>query len=69
MNQYMRHASLHGLPVLLMLTGCDTINWERGVYDTLENKRQMECQKVNTPDCGERQSYDKYQRQRNESGQ
>lgn len=54
------------LLVLLMTfcTGCSSETVRRTAYETLQNVHQQECMRDRSMDCGQRESYEDYQSQR-----
>ena len=56
------------LAVIALVAGCSTETAKRTAYETLQNIREQECLKdPNSPsECGKRDSYEDYQRKRNE---
>lgn len=52
--------------VAVLLCGCSADTAKRTAYETLQNIHQQECMRNSTQDCGERESYDDYQRKREE---
>lgn len=51
-----------------LASGCSTEAWKRTGYETLQNIHQQQCAKSFSTECGERQSYDAYQRKVEELG-
>jgi uncharacterized protein YceK len=54
------------LAVVALVSGCSSETAKRTAYETLQNVREQECLKNpnSSSDCGKRDSYDVYQRQR-----
>jgi len=57
---------LTGLFYLCMIAGCSSETAKRTTYETLQNIREQECMKNPSSDCGRRDTYDQYQKQRKE---
>jgi len=51
----------------LCIAGCAAETWKRTTYETLQNVNQQACEKTPGVDCP-RQSYDDYQRMREDTG-
>jgi hypothetical protein len=49
--------------LLPAVCACGTEAWKRTGYETLQNIHQQQCEKTLSVDCGERKSYDAYQRE------
>ena len=56
-----------GLGTALFIAACSTETAKRTTFETLQNLRQQECQKNGDADCQKRESYDEYQRQKQEA--
>jgi len=52
------------LIIIAMTAGCSSDMAKRTAYETMQNVRQQECLKNPAMECGKRESYDDYQRQR-----
>jgi hypothetical protein len=66
----MKHVfALTGLIIFALMEGCSSDTAQRTAYETLQNVREQECLKNPSQDCGKRQSYEDYQRQRKELDQ
>jgi hypothetical protein len=52
------------LIVAVLFTGCSADAAKRTAYETLQNIHQRECMSNSALDCGQRESYDDYQRER-----
>ena len=50
--------------MLLVLTACNSETVKRTTYDTLQNIEKQQCQKDFSKNCPEQDSYDDYQKQR-----
>lgn len=50
--------------VILWTLGCSTESWKRTGYETLQNIEDERCLRDWSSDCPERESYDEYQRKR-----
>ena len=48
------------------IRACSTETAKRTTFETLQNLRQQECQKNGDADCQKRESYDEYQRMKQE---
>ncbi len=56
------------LPLSLILLGGCSADWaQRLGYHAVQNAGQMQCQKAMANDCERRQSYDEYQRERQQA--
>jgi hypothetical protein len=55
-----------GVLVVCFLPGCGSELARRAAYETLQNVGQRQCERELSADCGERPSYETYQRQREE---
>jgi hypothetical protein len=51
--------------LLSAASGCSSESWKRTGYETLQNIKQQQCDKNPSAsgECGERKSYDAYQRE------
>jgi len=49
-----------------MVCGCSIESIKRTTYETLQNFNRQKCVKNLSSDCGKKESYDEYQRQRKE---
>ena len=66
----MRHiVAISGLMVLAFLAGCSSESAKRTAYETLQNVHEQQCLKNPSQDCGKRETYDQYQKQRKELDQ
>lgn len=55
------------VPLVLGLCGACGADWpQRLGYHAVQNAGQLQCQKAMANDCERRQSYDEYQRERQE---
>jgi hypothetical protein len=54
--------------ILVIASACSSDAAKRTAYETLQNVGQQECVKNKSSDCGNRESYDDYQRRRKELG-
>jgi hypothetical protein len=54
------------LAIIVIVTACSSDAAKQTAYETLQNIGQQECQKNMPSDCQSRESYDDYQRQREE---
>ncbi len=54
------------LAMIAILSGCSSEAAKRTAYETMQNVREQECLKNPAMDCGKRESYEDYQRQRKE---
>ena len=52
------------LAIVVLTAGCSADTAKRTTYETLQNVREQECLKNPSADCGKRQSYEDYERQR-----
>jgi uncharacterized protein YceK len=53
------------LAVVALISGCSSVTAKRTAYETLQNVRERECLKdPSATDCGKRDSYEDYERQR-----
>ena len=52
------------LAAIILVSGCSSESAKRTAYETLQNVREQECLKNPSADCGKRQSYEDYERQR-----
>lgn len=52
------------LAIVALTAGCSADTAKRTTYETLQNVREQECLKNPSADCGKRQSYEDYERQR-----
>jgi hypothetical protein len=57
-----RSACLCAMILVFLFSGCGGTSAKRVVYDSLQNKADMDCQKEPGARCPERQNYDDYQR-------
>jgi len=48
----------------VLTAGCSSDTAKRTAYETLQNVREQECLKSPAMDCGRRDSYEDYERQR-----
>ena len=55
-----------GMTVFMMLTGCSSDTVKRNAYQSVQTMEQRECLKTPGADCPEPQSYNKYEKQREE---
>ncbi len=56
-----------GLSMMSMICACSADWPQRLGYHALQNVGQMQCQKAMANDCERRQSYDEYQREREQA--
>ena len=54
------------LMLFQLLQGCSADVAKRTAYETLQNMHQRECMQNPALECGQRESYDDYKRQRDE---
>jgi hypothetical protein len=54
--------------ILGVVQACTSDSLKRTTYETMENVRQQECHKDLSYECPERQSYEDYQRDKEELG-
>ncbi len=60
-----KFACLLGLAFVALLSGCSSETAKRTTYETLQNVREQECLKnPSASNCGKRDSYEDYERQR-----
>ncbi len=59
-----KFACLLGLAIVVLLSGCSSETAKRTAYETLQNVREQDCLKNPSMECGKRQSYEDYERQR-----
>ena len=59
-----RLSGVLGLAIIVMSAGCSSDMAQRTAYETMQNVREQECLKNPAMECGKRQSYDDYKRQR-----
>ncbi|HSM99068.1 MAG TPA: hypothetical protein VLS47_08650 [Gallionella sp.] len=52
------------LAIVALTAGCSADMVKRTTYETLQNVRERECLKNPSADCGKRQGYEDYERQR-----
>jgi hypothetical protein len=52
------------LAFIALTAGCSSDTARRTAYETLQNVREQECLKNPAMDCGKRDSYEDYERQR-----
>lgn len=52
------------LAIVGLTAGCSSDTAKRTAYETLQNVREQECLKNPAMDCGKRDSYEDYERQR-----
>ncbi len=52
--------------IVITIPACSKESLNRAVYDTLWNIQEQKCQRNPAMDCPERESYENYQRQRQE---
>jgi hypothetical protein len=52
------------LIIIVMTVGCSADTAKRTAYETMQNVREQECLKNPSMECGKRQSYEDYERQR-----
>ena len=53
------------LALVALISGCSSETAKRTAYETLQNVREQECLKdPSATDCGKRNSYEDYERQR-----
>ncbi|AMK78404.1 hypothetical protein A1342_06155 [Methylomonas methanica] len=53
------------IPLALVMLGACSADWpQRLGYHAVQNAGQLQCQKAMANDCERRQSYDEYQRER-----
>jgi len=57
-------AGLLCLAIVALTAGCSSDTARRTAYETLQNVREQECLKNPAMDCGKRDSYEDYERQR-----
>lgn len=57
-------AGLLCLAIFALTAGCSSETAKRTAYETLQNVREQECLKNPAKDCGKRDSYEDYERQR-----
>jgi hypothetical protein len=57
-------AGLLCLAIVALTAGCSSDAARRTAYETLQNVREQECLKNPAMDCGKRDSYEDYERQR-----
>jgi hypothetical protein len=50
------------LAIIFLVFGCSSDPAKRIVYESLQNKAQMDCQENPGSTCPEKESYDDYQR-------
>jgi hypothetical protein len=53
--------------ILGVVQACTPASLKRTAYETMENVRQQECQKDLSSECPERQSYEDYRRDKEET--
>jgi hypothetical protein len=58
------YAGVLGLAIVVLIAGCSADTAKRTAYETLQNVREQECLKNPSMECGKRQSYEDYERQR-----
>jgi uncharacterized lipoprotein len=63
-----KSSCLLSLAIIALVSGCSSDTAKRTAYETLQNVHEQDCLKdPDSPsDCGKRDSYDTYQRQRKE---
>jgi len=63
-----RFAAAQCLVIATLISACSSETAKRTAYETLQNIHEQECLKDPnlTSDCGKRDSYEDYQRQRKE---
>jgi hypothetical protein len=52
--------------MIALIGGCSTETLKRSGYETLQNVREQECQKDFSTECSNLESYEAYQRERND---
>ena len=52
------------LATIVLTAGCSSDTAKRTAYETMRNVREQECLKNPAMDCGKRDSYEDYERQR-----
>ncbi len=57
-------AGVLGLAIVVMSAGCSPDMAQRTAYETMQNVREQQCLGNSAMECGKRQRYDDYQRQR-----
>lgn len=53
--------------LVFFVTACSSESLKRTGYETLKNVEEMQCEKDLTADCPERDSYETWQRKRQDS--
>jgi len=56
-----------GMVLVQFVVACSTETAKRTTFETLQNLRQQECRENRGTDCQKRESYDDYQRKRQEA--
>jgi hypothetical protein len=59
-----KYACVSVLAALALCAGCSADTAKRTAYETLQNVREQDCLKNPAMECGKRQSYEDYERQR-----
>jgi hypothetical protein len=57
-------AFVQSLVIISLASGCTSETAKRTAYETLQNVHEQECLKDPAMDCGKRESYEDYERQR-----
>ena len=52
------------LAIIVFASGCSSDTARRTAYETMQNVRQRECLENPSMECGKRDTYDAYERQR-----
>ena len=52
------------LAMIALVSGCSSETAKRTAYETLQNVHEQECLKNPAMECGKRDNYEDYQRQR-----
>ncbi len=52
------------LAIAALTAGCSADTAKRTAYETMQNVREQDCLKNPSMECGKRQSYEDYERQR-----
>ena len=52
------------LATMAFMSGCSSDTAKRTAYETLQNVHEQECLKNPAMDCGRRETYEDYERQR-----
>jgi hypothetical protein len=58
--------SLSVVALLWLMQGCGNETVKRSAFETLQNVQRQQCLTTMEQGCPERESYDRYQRQRDE---